>query len=273
MRNNQIIKDLAKIDIAEKFKDIPSNIRLVLALLMSNNYEAYLVGGCVRDHIMDKKPSDYDIATNALPEEVQKIFPRTFYENNFGTVGVVTCNIDELDESVIKDSIVEVTTYRTESDYVDKRHPDKVLYVKDIHKDLARRDFTINAMAYNPISLDFIDNYEGIKDISIRQIKCVGNPDDRFNEDALRMLRAIRFSAQLDFDVSQETAQSIKNNHILLKSVSCERIRDEFSKIIMTNKAMETIITLHNLNILQYISPELEKGIGVTQNHAHKYDV
>ena len=261
------------INIEQNFHNIPNNIRLVIALLMNGGYEAYLVGGCVRDHLINRSVSDYDITTNATPEQIQNIFPRTFYENNFGTVGVVTCDINETDPQIIKDNIVEVTTYRSESDYKDKRHPENVSYIDNIGEDLKRRDFTINAMAYNPITLDFIDNFDGIKDISIGQIKCVGNPDERFNEDALRILRAVRFAAQLDWSISQETLQSIKDNHFLLKSVSYERIRDEFSKIIMTKNPMKAIITMHELNILQYISPELEKGIGVTQNHAHKYDV
>ncbi|MCX8513551.1 MAG: CCA tRNA nucleotidyltransferase [Candidatus Pacebacteria bacterium] len=264
---------MQKEEIEQKFQNIPNNIRLVMALLINDGYQAYLVGGCVRDHLINRQVSDYDIATNATPEQVQGIFPRTFYENTFGTVGVVTCDIDEKDTEIIKDSIVEVTTYRAESDYKDKRHPENVSYIDNINEDLKRRDFTINAMAYNPITSDFIDNYEGIKDISIGQIRCVGNPDDRFQEDSLRILRAIRFSAQLGWTISQETLQSIKNNHFLLKSVSYERIRDEFSKIIMTKNPMKAIINIHELNILQYISPELENGIGVTQNHAHKYDV
>ena len=261
------------IDFIDKFSNLPQNVRLILAVLMNNGYEAYLVGGCVRDHIMNRKVTDYDITTNANPEQIQTLFPRTFYENNYGTVGVVTCDINEKDEQIIKDNIVEVTPYRTEGKYNDNRHPESVQYVQNINDDLSRRDFTINAMAYNPITSDFIDIYEGIKDISIGQIKCVGNPDDRFQEDSLRILRAIRFSGQLGFTISQETVISIKNNCNLLENISKERIRDEFSKILMTNRPMDTIISAHNLGILKYISPELERGIGVTQNHAHKYDV
>lgn len=253
---------------------IPKEVIMVLAVLHNASFEAFLVGGCVRDLLIGNKPKDYDITTNATPEEIIALFPKTFYENTYGTVGVVTCGEDLgtvcSDESV---KIVEVTPYRLETTYSDNRHPDEVKWSRDINDDLQRRDFTINAIAYNPVTRELIDPYKGQSDIVSRTIRAVGDPNARFQEDALRLLRAVRFMSQLDFDIEGVTRESIEKNSHLLNNVSRERVRDEFIKLLMTDFPMRGIIMMENLGLLHSIIPELEKGIGVTQNQAHMYDV
>lgn len=246
---------------------IPKNVREVALMLEAAGFEAYLVGGCVRDMIMDKEPADYDVTTSANPEQIIALFPKTFYENDFGTVGVVT-NYEEIDQQVI-----EVTPYRTESSYSDKRHPDNVLYSTNLSDDLMRRDFTINALAYRVINGELVDLYDGLLDIKNKIIKAVGNPNERFTEDALRMLRAVRFSAQLGFYVEQDTKKAIIELSENLKYISQERLRDEFSKIIMSDNPMNGIVLAHNMGLLKYIVPELESGIAIRQNQAHSFDV
>jgi poly(A) polymerase/tRNA nucleotidyltransferase (CCA-adding enzyme) len=253
---------------------IPKEVMMVLGVLQGASFEAFLVGGCVRDLIMGVKPKDFDITTNATPEEIIALFPKTFYENTYGTVGVVTCGEDNLpvcsDETV---KIVEVTPYRLETTYSDNRHPDQVLWSKNIEDDLKRRDFTCNAIAYNPVTGEIIDPFEGRVDIVNKLIRAVGNPDLRFNEDALRLMRGVRFMSQLDFDIHSVTRESIERNGYLLKNISCERVKDEFTKLVMTDYPMRGIILMKELDILKYVVPELEKGIGVMQNQAHSFDV
>lgn len=253
---------------------IPKEVRFIAATLQAAGFEAYLVGGCVRDHLMRIKPKDYDITTNATPDEIISLFPKTFYENTYGTVGVVTCG-EELgiictDETV---KIVEVTPYRLESSYSDNRHPDEVKWGEFIEDDLKRRDFTVNAIAYNPTTGELVDPYNGQNDIKDKIIRAVGDPDERFQEDALRLMRAVRFVSQLDFDLESVTRESIRLNADRLKAISIERIRDEFVKLIMTAYPMRGIVTLSELGLLIYIVPELEKGVGVEQNQAHSFDV
>ena len=253
---------------------IPKEVRMVVATLQAGGFEAYLVGGCVRDHLMNTIPKDYDVTTNATPEQIISLFPKTFYENTFGTVGVVTCG-EELgtvctDETV---RIVEVTPYRLESSYTDSRRPDKVEWGTHVEDDLKRRDFTVNAIAYDPTTESVVDPYNGQNDIKDRLIKAVGDPDERFNEDALRLFRAVRFVSQLDFDLDTVTRESIKLNSSRLKLISQERIRDEFVKLIMTGYPMRGIAMLHELDLLEFIIPELERGLGIEQNQAHSFDV
>lgn len=254
--------------------NIPKEVIMVLAVLQGASFEAFLVGGCVRDMVMGVKPKDFDITTNATPEEIISLFPKTFYENTYGTVGVVTCGEDNLpvcsDETV---KIVEVTPYRLESTYSDNRHPDNVEWSKNIVDDLQRRDFTCNAIAYNPVTGEIVDPFGGMDDINARIIRAVGSPDQRFNEDALRLMRAIRFMSQLDFDIHSVTRESIELNSHLLQNISRERVRDEFVKLIATDFPMRGIILMNQVDILKYIVPELEKGIGVMQNQAHSFDV
>lgn len=256
-----------------EFKNVPVYVRMVTAMLVHSGYEAYLVGGCVRDHVMNRVPNDYDITTNATPEQIIELFPRTFYENTYGTVGVVTADESETDQEKVKKSIVEVTPYRLESSYSDNRHPDTVSWASKLEDDLARRDFTCNAMAYDILNDSLIDPYNGMNDIKDKQLRAVGIVDVRFNEDALRLIRAIRFSAQLSFTIEKVTRESIIKNAHLLKNISIERVRDEFCKILMTDSPMNAIIILYELGLLGYFLPEVEKGIGVSQNQAHSFDV
>ncbi len=251
---------------------IPEEIRGVCRVLWQAGFENYLVGGCVRDLIIGIKPKDWDITTKATPEQIIELFPKTFYENDFGTVGIV--NEDTEDETL---RTVEVTPYRIESEYSDFRRPDKIEWGKNIEEDLARRDFTINAIALgieNPNEKPkIIDPFGGQEDIEKKIIRTVGNPETRFGEDALRMLRAVRLSAELGFAIEHETQEAIENHSDLLEHISKERIRDEFIKIIMSDYPAAALEMLNRLNLLEYIAPELLKGIGMEQNQAHAYNV
>ena len=264
---------MAKIS-AKNYK-IPTEVTLVMDKLQENNYEAYLVGGCVRDILREKDPKDWDITTNARPEQIIELFPHTFYENDFGTVGVVN---DETKDERLK--VVEVTTYRKEGEYKDKRRPEEVEFVKTVEEDLSRRDFTMNAIGLNlPIGIKdiskghFVDPYGGLIDIEKKQIKCVLNATERFNEDALRIIRAVRFVGELGFTLNKETEEAIKTTKTGLEKISEERIRDEFEKILMSQNPSVSLETSNKLGILKYISPELVSGTGVSQTKTHKYDV
>ncbi len=246
--------------------EIPQPVRDILGKLKTANFQAYIVGGCVRDLLMNKKPNDWDITTNALPEDIQSIFPESFYENNFGTVGVKTGSEDE------SLAIVEVTTYRTESKYTDRRRPEDVQFVTTLEEDLSRRDFTMNALAMDGVA-KITDMFEGIRDIDNKLIRTVGDAHDRFNEDALRMLRAIRLATQLDFEIEEKTWQAIVSNSELMKHISQERIRDEFTKIIMTPRADKGMELLRDSCLMDFVIPELLEGVGVGQNKHHIYTV
>jgi poly(A) polymerase/tRNA nucleotidyltransferase (CCA-adding enzyme) len=245
---------------------IPKEVSLVAASLCAAGFEAYLVGGCVRDILLGREPKDWDVATNAVPHEIVKIFPESVYENDFGTVGIKTESEDP------RFKIIEVTTYRIEGKYTDKRHPDEVHFAKTIGDDLARRDFTINALAMD-VAGNIIDDYHGRDDLARRVIRTVGNPDDRFAEDALRILRAVRFSVQLDFAIDPETKTAIKMHAKDLAHIAQERIRDEFMKIMESPRAGKGIMLLEELDLLRFILPELREGIGVGQNLHHIYTV
>lgn len=269
--------------------NIPEEVANISSALLRAGFESYLVGGCVRDLIRKSiygeliEPKDWDFATSATPEEIQKIFPDSFYENEFGTVGVKTDSV----------GVVEITPYRLESGYSDFRRPDKVSWAKTIEEDLSRRDFSINAIALNlqpttDISTSFdqaqdkplgasnrqlLDPYGGEKDIENKIIRTVGNPDERFGEDALRMFRALRFASELNFAIETETLDAISKNKELLSRVSKERIRDELVKIIMSDHPALALDLAARLDLLKFISPEFEKGIGMEQNQAHAYTV
>ena len=258
---------MKKASIDPKSFNIPEDVTRVTSVLQKNGYEAYVVGGCVRDLFLGKAPKDWDITTNATPDQIMALYPETFYENNFGTVGVVTENEDP----TLK--VIEITTYRIESGYSDKRRPDTVSFSTNIHDDLMRRDFTINAMAFDPRTGTLIDNFGGIEDLHKKQIKTVGKPADRFNEDGLRILRAIRLSTELGFEIENETEKAIKDNSSLLEHISMERIRDEFVKVISSDNALSGLVTCQRLGIMSFIIPELEEGIGVEQTATHAYDV
>ena len=333
---------------------IPEEVKNILNKLQEAGFEAYAVGGCARDLLLNKKPKDWDVATNALPEQVQAIFPDSFYENKFGTVSVKVISDNGLtpptpllewgrnpkNPPYAKGGdggfkFVEVTTYRVDAKYTDKRHPDAVRFTPNLEEDLPRTDFTINEMALgmttdyglrttaikpsspyegeswdgvNFLAVDgsqwtVVDPFSGQKDLKNGIIRAVGDAEKRFNEDALRMLRAVRFSVELSFveQVSQKNEKSklnpsqppftereekktgfiieektkaaIKKNASWLQAIAKERIRDEFVKIIMSERPDEGILLLHDLGLLQYIIPEFTKGFGVAQNKHHIYSI
>jgi tRNA nucleotidyltransferase (CCA-adding enzyme) len=246
--------------------DIPKEAKEVLKKLKENKFEGYIVGGCVRDFLIKRNPSDWDATTNATPEDLIKIFPKNFINNDFGTVTVLTGSKEE----TLKE--IEITPYRIESKYSDNRHPDEVQWAKTLDEDLSRRDFTINAMAMD-LEGNIIDLYEGQKDLKKKIIKTVRDPKDRFEEDALRMMRAVRLATVLDFKVEEETLKAIKENSKLLKNISQERIRDEFIKIINSERAHQGIELLRETDLLKYIIPELLDGYGIGQNKHHIYSI
>ena len=246
---------------------VPHTVTALCDALRTGGFEAYLVGGCVRDLLIGREPKDWDITTNAKPEQIQALFKETFYENDFGTVGVVT----ESDDPRFK--VVEVTPYRIEGKYSDARRPDEVKFSDNLDDDLKRRDFTINAIAYEPESGALVDRHGGKEDIKRRVIATVGNPGERFNEDALRMLRAVRISAELDFAIEAETSAGIVASAKQLEKISRERVRDELVRILMSPRPMQALYVAQKLGILRYVIPELEDAIGVDQNQAHSYDV
>jgi poly(A) polymerase/tRNA nucleotidyltransferase (CCA-adding enzyme) len=253
---------------SDYLKHIPKEVLFVSESLRAANFESYLVGGCVRDLLRGMKPRDWDITTNATPEEILKIFPHAFYENAFGTVGIVN---DEATDETLK--TIEVTTYREEGEYSNSRHPDSVSFSTNLSDDLKRRDFTMNAIALDPKSGEIVDLYNGTEDLKEGVIKAVGKAEDRFKEDALRMLRGVRLAAELGFTIDTETEKAIQNNSQLLEKISKERIQTEFSRILLSANPMQGIKIALKLGLLRYIAHDLERGIGVDQNQAHKYDV
>ncbi|MDE2019099.1 MAG: HD domain-containing protein [Patescibacteria group bacterium] len=256
---------------------IPDEAKRICAQLEEAGFEAYLVGGCVRDMLLDKKPKDWDVATNARPEEVLKIFPDSIYENEFGTVLV---KMKENGEWKTKNGIrtVEITTYRIEGKYTDKRRPDEVRFAKTIEEDLSRRDFTVNALALRGFGEGvmagvILDLFGGQDDLKKKIIRTVGDPEKRFDEDALRLMRAVRFAVQLDFEIEAETWAAIQKHARGLEIIAKERIRDELAKILLAPNAAKGILMLEELGLLKYILPELREGIGVGQNLHHIYTV
>lgn len=254
-----------------KNSTIPHEISNVVEVLEKAGHQAYLVGGCVRDLFLGRTPQDWDVTTNATPDQIISLFPHTFYENDFGTVGVVN---DSTEDPKLK--VVEVTPYRLESGYSDFRRPDEVKFSTNLMDDLKRRDFTINAIA---VSLsggaikDVVDPYSGLKDIKDKVIRTVENPHDRFSEDALRIMRAVRIATELGFTINKETEVAIQSHSSLLTKISAERIRVEFIKVIMSKEPKAGIELMEKLGILPLILPELSQARGVTQNQAHAYDV
>lgn len=233
----------------------------MLLAFQKAQYEAYLVGGCVRDVLLGKTPKDWDIATSATPEEVMALFPKTVPTGlKHGTVTV----IDE-----IVNEHYEVTTYRTEGTYSDSRHPDEVTFVKSIEEDLARRDFSMNAIAWNPLQSEVVDPFGGVKDLEFKRIRTVGNAVDRYTEDPLRMMRAIRFSSQLGFNIDGQTIRAISRCHDLIKKISNERIRDELCKILMSDEPELGIGTMFITGLLDHILPELSRCFGFDQQNPH----
>jgi poly(A) polymerase/tRNA nucleotidyltransferase (CCA-adding enzyme) len=251
---------------------IPKEVKEVVQKLKEAGFEAYLVGGCVRDFLRGVEPEDWDVTTNAKPEEIMKIFPESFYENKFLTVTVLTQSNDP------KLKEIEVTTFRKEAKYTDKRHPDFVDFAKTLEEDLARRDFTVNAMAidirHTTYEIRVIDLFNGQEDLKNKIIRAVGEPKERFSEDALRMIRAVRFAVTLGegWKIEEKTKEAIKENAHLIEMIAKERIRDELIKIIMSERAVQGIELLRETNLLKHILPEILEGYKVTQNKHHIYD-
>ena len=270
-------------------KKIPQQVIEVLQKIEEAGYEAYVVGGCVRDLIMDKMPKDWDVTTNAKPEEVMKMFADSFYENDFGTVGV---KVEKFIENGFvnpnrEHDVVEVTTYRIETTYSDRRRPDEVKFAETLEEDLSRRDFTMNALALRAtrtnadvtqndaeeIGYEIVDLFDGRKDIEKKIIRAVGDADERFNEDALRMMRAVRFHAELNFEIEEKTFEAIKKNSKLITHVALERIKEELTRIMLSDNPAEGIDMLHKTGMLEFIIPEMEQGVGVAQNRHHIYTI
>lgn len=256
-------------------KKIPKEILDIYKKIQSAGFELYFVGGCVRNLIMEKAVKDWDFTTNARPEQILNLFPNGFYDNVFGTVGLSIPVGNEKE-------MVEITTFRTERGYIDRRHPKVVEWGKSLEEDLARRDFTINAIALNlsstnsHFSSSIIDLFDGQKDIRDKIIRAVGNPKKRFKEDALRLLRATRLATELSFAIEEKTWAEIQTDASLITEISGERIRDEFMRIIASNYPYDGIMLLKNSGLLKHILPELLAGIEVSQERPgrhHKTDV
>ncbi|WP_432632914.1 HD domain-containing protein [Brachyspira sp.] len=245
------------------FTNIPAPIKEIARILNTEGFQCFLVGGAVRDSIMGFTPKEYDITTNAKPEDVQRIFKYTIPTGiKHGTILVI-----------LDDMHVEITTFRSDGNYSDGRHPDKVEYTASIEDDLPRRDLTINAMAYNILDGTLIDMFDGMKDIKNKIIRSVGNPYERFTEDGLRIMRAIRFATRLNFNIEKETFDAICHSTGMLTSIAYERIREEFNGILISDNPFRGIELLRKTGILALIMPELMQGFGVAQNRFHKYDV
>ena len=242
---------------------IPEVADFIIKKIEDNGYEAYLVGGSVRDMLMGKIPHDIDITTNALPDEIKLVFKE---------FSVIETGIKHGTVTILKDGIpIEITTYRTEEGYSDGRHPDKVIYTTNVTEDLSRRDFTVNSIAYNPKN-GYVDPFDGKKAIEDKKICCVGDPKVRFEEDALRILRALRFSSVLGFDIEAATSQAIHECRHLLKNVSAERIYSEISKLLCGINIRNTLTEY--ADVISVSIPEIERMIDFDQkNFHHKYDL
>ena len=240
--------------------NIPDYVQLIINTLEKNNFEAYIVGGAIRDILLNKEPTDYDIGTNALPEEIEKVFYNfkpISVGKKFGTIVIPQ-----------KEGNVEITTFRKDGDYIDGRRPEWVIYSNNIMEDLSRRDFTINAMAYSK-KTSLIDPFGGKIDLEKKIIKTVGNPEERFKEDYLRILRAIRFSTELGFSIEESTFESGKRYAKYILSISQERIREEFFKILLSDTPSNGIRSLEKIGALEIILPELVETIDFDQKTPH----
>ncbi len=277
----------------EKSYLIPYPVWFITQKLKQEGFEAFLVGGAVRDLLVEReRVIDWDITTNATPEETQKLLLESFYDNNFGTVMVAAKHVmEQANKSgeYPELDVFDITTYRTESGYTDKRRPDMVEWGKSLLEDMKRRDFTINAMALELVEIEeeivrenglwlrvktvIHDPYSGREDLENRLVKTVGKSDDRFGEDALRMMRAIRLAAQLGFEIEAETKEAIKRNADEIEKISKERVRDELLKILGSGHAAEGIETLEETGLLKHILPELLEAKEVEQGGHHIYDV
>lgn len=256
---------------------LPEFVLQILEKFQGNGFEIYIVGGAVRDLLMKREIKDWDLTTNATPQEILTLFPDAFYNNKFGTV----CIPDESKTT----EIYEVTTFRREIGYSDKRHPDKVVWGETLQEDLGRRDFTINAIALGVRpegkkareqegnKFEIIDPFHGQKDLEAKLIRAVGDPYKRFSEDALRMMRAVRIATQIGFTIEEKTFEAVKINAGLIDQIAGERVRDELFKILETDSPADGINLLLSTELLGKIMPELSKGYGLAQAKHHIYDV
>ena len=254
--------------------ELPKSVTDILNKFDKAKYEIYVVGGAVRDILMSKNVGDWDFTTNATPDEILKVIPDGFYDNTYGTVGL---SIEGYEKPF------EITTYRTEEGYSDARHPDKISWGKTLDDDLSRRDFTINSMALRLVSLaqgkpnyEIIDLHNGQKDIENKLIRAVGDANQRFSEDALRMMRAVRIASEIGFTIEETTFEAIKKNSVLINKIAKERVRDELFKLLSSPFPYEGMIILKNSGLMEIILPELEKCFGVEQKSPgrhHIYDV
>lgn len=266
---------------------LPQKAQEIIDTFKKSGFAAYAVGGSVRDLLMGLETKGWDFTTNATPEEILALFPDSFYDNRFGTVGVKIYDQDPVrtipgigktDSGNLPEpnrlhptDIYDITTFRSEEGYADHRHPDTISWGKTIEEDLARRDFTINAIAYDGTTMT--DPYGGREDVQARMIRAVRDPDERFREDALRMLRAVRFAARFGFVIEPATAGAIQTHAGLITNISAERIRDEFLKIISSEHAHDAVLVLKNLGLLTYILPELEAAFAVPQKSPKRHHV
>ena len=263
---------------------VPEEINKVYQAFRKAGFKLYLVGGSVRNILLYKDDSlksikDWDMTTDATPEEIMALFPKAFYDNAFGTVGIPVKSLIEIEHP----GVIEITTFRTERGYTDGRHPGEVTWGKTIEEDLSRRDFTMNAIAMeftgDTAQIDttnLIDLYHGQEDIEKKLVRAVGDPNQRFKEDALRLIRAIRFAAQLGFELEEKTLQAVTADAMLLEAIARERVRDEMIKLLGSAYPYEGIMLLKNTGLLQHILPELLEGVGVSQarpGRHHKDDV
>ena len=248
---------------------LPQEVVNLLTKFANNDFEIYLVGGAVRDYLMGRPISDWDFTTNATPEQIMSLFENAFYNNNFGTVGVPS---EEYKPH-------EITTFRTESNYKDNRRPESVQWGKSLEEDLQRRDFTVNAMAYKLIDnnkFEIIDPYGGQEDIRKKLIRAVGDPHERFAEDALRMMRAVRIASELNFKIEDSTKNAIITHSPTIQKISKERVKDELFKILASSHPYEGMTIFREVGLMEEVLPEIEKCFGVDQvspERHHIYDV
>jgi len=241
----------------------PLEVKNLMQKIIDKGGDIFVIGGAVRDILLKKEVKDWDFTSNLTPEQIQRIFPKnSFYENDYGTVSVIGTN----------EQIFEITTYRSENGYSDFRHPQKIAWGKSLEEDVERRDFTINAMAFD-IEGNLYDFHGGREDLENKLIRAVGNADKRFQEDALRMMRAIRIAAQIGFLIEEKTFEAIQKNAYLIQKVSGERIRDELFRILKVKKSGDGIRLLKSSGLLAEIMPELLPGVGMKQKGHHIYDV
>src|SRR3990172_242764 len=244
---------------------VPNQVREILEKFEKTGYEIYIVGGVVRDALLEKELYDWDFATSAKQKEILQLFPNGFYDNKFGTVGIENPG----------ERPFEITTFRTEHGYSDNRRPDVVEWGKTLEEDLKRRDFTINAMALD-VNMNLIDLYGGQGDLKNKLIRCVGDPNERFSEDALRMMRAVRIAAQLGFTIEQATLQAIQTNTGKIRQIAIERVKDELFKLLASDYPADGYLLLKNAGLGKEILPEMEETFGVEQkspDRHHIYDV